>query len=263
MLEVGKERVVQRPKINEESKVLIERSLAQHRMLLLVGKCQVVYQGRASSRLNAGDRLIMIKQDRSLLVHRPIGHEAINWQLSGCVIKVRIEEGNLAVTSIHRRPHELVEIRFSQLYLIVILNLKDHAEFTLHATEEDMQKAILREPSILEDGFVPVSFEKKVEPGFVDIYGVDAEGKFTVVEIKRKAAGRSAVLQLSRYVKTLRENDAREVRGILVAPEITKGCQRLLESLKLSFKPINPQKCASILHRSKTLNLIDFIERVQ
>ena len=263
MLGVGKARVVHRPEINEENKVLIEQSLAQHRMLLLIGKCQVVYQGRASSRLNAGDRLIMIKQDRSLSVHRPVGHEAVNWQLSGCVFKVTIENEKLVVTSIHQRPHELVEIHFSQLHLILVLNLKDHAEFTLHATEEDMQKAILLEPDILEDGFTPVSFEKKVEPGFIDIYGVDSEGRFTVVEIKRKAAGRSAVLQLSRYVKTLRKNDAREVRGILVAPEITKGCQRLLESLKLSFKPMNPQKCASILHRSKTLNLTDFCDTAQ
>ena len=263
MLGVRKAQMLYTPEINEETKTLIEQSLAQRRMLLLIGKCRVEYQGRATSRLDAGDRLIIVKQDHSLLVHRPIGHEAVNWQLSGCVFRVSIEEGALVVTSIHQRPHELVKICFDQLHLAVILNLKDQAEFTLHATEEDMQKAILLEPSILEDGFTPVSYEKKVEPGFVDIYGVDSEGRFAVVEIKRKAAGRNAVLQLSRYVKTLREGANREVRGILVAPEIAKGCQRLLESLKLSFKPLNPQKCASILQRTKTLSLTDFLETHQ
>jgi RecB family endonuclease NucS len=263
MLGVRKSQVIHTPEISEETKILIEQSLTQRRMLLLIGKCQVEYQGRASSRLDAGDRLIVIKQDRSLLVHRPIGHEAVNWQLSGCVFRVSIQDGALGITSIHQRPHELVKIRFDKLHLIVILNLKDHAEFALHATEEDMQKAILLQPSIIEDGFTPMSYEKKVEPGFVDIYGVDSEGRFTVVEIKRKVAGRSAVLQLSRYVKTLRENVNQEVRGILVAPEITKGCQRLLESLKLSFKPLNPQKCATILHRSKTLSLTEFLETLQ
>jgi RecB family endonuclease NucS len=63
-----------------------------------------------------------------------------------------------------------------------------------------MQKAILLEPSLLEEDFKPISYEKKVEPGFVDVYGVDKKGRFVVVEIKRKTAGKEAALQLAKYI---------------------------------------------------------------
>jgi len=91
-----------------------------------------------------------------------------------------------------------------------------------------MQKAILIEPEILEQGLRLITYEKKVEPGFVDVYGIDKNGKLVVVEIKRKTAGRDAVLQLAKYVDSIKASTNREVRGILAAPAIAKGVQRLL-----------------------------------
>ena len=147
---------------------------------------------------------------------------------------------------------------FNRVYLFSAMKLKDSGEFALHASEEDMQKAVLLEPSLLEEGFRPISFEKKVEPGFVDIYGIDREGDLVVVEIKRNAARRSAALQLSRYVKAVQGMVNRKVRGILAAPDIAKGTQQLLTALELSFKPLDPQECAEILDKSRTRKLADF-----
>ncbi len=126
-----------------------------------------------------------------------------------------------------------------------------------------MQKAVILQPQLIEEGFRPLSFEKKVEPGFVDVYGTDREGKFVVVEIKRKTAGRNAALQLSRYVKAVEGIVNRDVRGILAAPDIAKGTQKLLATLGLTFKPLDPKKCAEILHESKTRKLADFFELQQ
>jgi RecB family endonuclease NucS len=139
--------------------------------------------------------------------------------------------------------------------------LVDRGEFALHASEEDMQKAVLLKPDLLEERFKPISFEKKVEPGFVDIYGVDKEGKFVVVEIKRKVAGREAALQLARYVEAIRGMVNREVRGILAAPHTAKGVRSLLASLGLDYKALDPRKAAEILHRTKTRKLQDFFGR--
>lgn len=47
--------------------------------LLVVGNCCVEYQGRASSKLGPGERIVIIKEDGALLVHRPTGYEPINW----------------------------------------------------------------------------------------------------------------------------------------------------------------------------------------
>ncbi|UCE96830.1 MAG: endonuclease NucS [Candidatus Bathyarchaeota archaeon] len=250
--------VMENPTINEEIQNLIKKVLAHREFLLLIGNCWITYKGRASSQLEPGERLVVIKEDGSVLVHRPNGYEAVNWQPPGCIFRSRVEDGVLHITAIRRKPTESLSIYFNLIYLLSAMKLKDHGKFTLYASEEDMQKAILLYPSILEEGFKPISYEKKVEPGFIDVYGIDKEGKFVIVEIKRKAAGRDAVLQLSKYMQAVQSMVNREVRGILAAPDVTKGTQRLLATLGLSFKPLNPRKCAEILHKSQSLKLEDF-----
>ena len=139
-----------------------------------------------------------------------------------------------------------------------VLKLKDTGDFFLHASEADMQKAILIDPSLLEDGFTPITYEKKVEPGFVDIYGQDIEGKLVVVELKRKGAGRDAALQLSKYVNFLKTVTQREIRGILVAPSLAKGVKTILTNLELEFKALDPKKCADLLQKSDSQKLENF-----
>jgi len=246
--------------MDEDIENSIREALAQRKILLLIGNCWVDYKGRASSKLEPGERIVIIKEDGSVLVHRPSGYEAVNWQPPGCIFQSRVKDGILQITAVRRKPAESIRIYFNKIYLLSTMKLKDTGEFSLHASEEDMQKAILLKPSIIEEGFKPISYEKKVEPGFVDVYGIDREDKFVVVEIKRKTAGRNAALQLSMYVKAVQGIVNREVRGILAAPNIAKGTQRLLVTLGLSFKPLNPRKCAEILHKSQTLKLADFFE---
>jgi RecB family endonuclease NucS len=192
-------------------------------------------------------------------VHRPRGYEAVNWQPPGCIFHSRLKEGTLQITAVRRAPAESLRFSFTSLFLVAAMKLSDGGQFALYASEEDMQKAILLMPALVEEGFKPISYEKKVEPGFVDVYGVDENGRLVVVEIKRKTAGRDAVLQLSRYAKAVESIANREVRGVLAAPGLAKGTQKLLVSLGLTFKALDPRKCAEVLHRSKTRKLADFL----
>jgi len=161
---------------------------------------------------------------------------------------------------VRRKPPESVRVSFDRVYLLSVFSLVDVGEFSLHASEEDMQRAILMEPSLLEKGFKPISYEKKVKPGFVDVYGVDKDGRFVVVEIKRKTASREAALQLAKYVKSVRTVVNREVRGVLAAPSLAKGVQRLLTTLGLDFKALDPRKCAEMLTKPETKRLVEFFE---
>jgi RecB family endonuclease NucS len=249
---------LENPRIDSETERVVKEELSQRKTLLLIGSCRVDYRGRANSRLEQGERVVMIKEDGSVLVHRPSGYEAVNWQPPGCIFHSRVKDGVLLITAIRRAPAESLRIYFSSLYLIAAIKLRDTGEFSLYASEEDMQKAVLMKPSLIERGFKPISFEKKVEPGFVDVYGVDSEGKLVVVEIKRKAAGRDAALQLSRYVKAVERIVNRDVRGVLAAPDMARGTQKLLATLDLAFKPLDPRRCAEILHESKIRKLADF-----
>lgn len=251
--------VLQNPAIDAAISTVRE-AFSKRKTLLVVGKCWVDYQGRASSKLELGERIVILKQDGSLLVHRPIGYEPVNWQPSGCIFQATSSGKMLQIRAVRRKPPESVRISFESVYLLSVLSLMDKGEFMLHASEEDMQKAILLEPSLIEEEFKPITYEKKVEPGFVDVYGVDKAGRFVVVEIKRKTANREAVLQLSKYVKAIRSMVNREVRGILAAPSLAKSAQRLLTTLSLDFKALDPKKCAEVLSKPETRRLQEFFE---
>jgi RecB family endonuclease NucS len=243
-----------------EAEATAKEALFKQKTLLIAGRCSVDYVGRASSKLEPGERILIIKADGSLLIHRPVGYEPVNWQPSGCIFHVRSNDSVLEIRAVRRNPAESVKVFFDKIQIIAALSLTDSGEFSLFASEEDMHKAILVEPSLVEEGFKPISYEKRVEPGFVDVYGVDKEGRLVVVEVKRKTAGKEAALQLARYIDAIKEKANRKVRGILVAPDIAKDVQRLLETLGLEFKALDPKKCAEILQRAETRKLGEFFE---
>jgi RecB family endonuclease NucS len=257
--ESNKLTVLVNPKLTEAASI-IEKAFVQRRTLIVAGKCQVHYTGRAKSTLEPGERMLIIKEDGSLLVHRPVGYEPVNWQPPGSVFHVQTKEGTLEVHAVRQKPRESVRVSFDTVYMVSSLSLVDSGEFLLHASEDDMHRAILLKPSLLEEGFKPISYEKKVEPGFVDIYGVDKNGKLVVVEIKRKTAGREAALQLAKYIDSIKSKANRELRGILAAPSLAKDVQRLLVTLGLEFKALDPKKCAEVLKKAETTKLEAFFK---
>jgi RecB family endonuclease NucS len=276
--------------------VLVEPSLAEAEALiikntgkcvLIVGNCCVEYHGRASSKLGPGERIVMIKEDGALLVHRAAGYDPVNWmpgtgviynvrvlktektnwfkrpvdsQPPGCTSHTEAKDNVLAINAVRQRPHETIKMFFDLIQLVAALSLVDSGEFSLYASEEDMQRAILLKPSLLEEGFRPISYEKKVEPGFVDVYGVDRNNELVVVEIKRKTAGKEAAVQLAKYIDAIKTKADRGVRGILVAPSLAKDAQRVLETLGLEFKHLEPKKCAETLQKAETKKLSEFFK---
>jgi RecB family endonuclease NucS len=254
--------VLVKPNLIEAEKT-IKKAISQHKMIVVVGRCQVDYQGRAGSKLETGERMLIIKEDGSLLIHRSLGYEPVNWQPPRCIFHTHTKENKLEIHSIRHRPEESVKVIFDSVQMVSTMSLKDSGEFSLYASEEDMHKAILARPSLVEDGFKPISYEKKVEPGFVDIYGTDKEGRLVVVEVKRKTASKEAALQLAKYIDAVKLKADREVRGILVAPATAKGVQKLLATLKLEFKALEPKKCAETLRKTRSGRLESYFPKYE
>ena len=245
------------PILQEASRV-VEEAISQRKTLIMIANCWVDYRGRASSKLEPGERILIIKEDGSLLVHRSVGYEPVNWQPPGCIFRTNISGNVLNIRAVRRKPRESLKIYIDKIHLISVLSLVDKGAFSLYASEEDMQRAILIQPSLVEEGLKPITHEKKVEPGFIDVYGIDREGRMVVIEIKRRTAGKEAALQLEKYVQSLKKVVNREVRGILAAPGVAKGVQRLLVTLGLDFKWVDPKKCAEIIRKSDVKRLSEF-----
>lgn len=242
--------VLESPSLEEAEKA-IKGGVSAHRTIIMAGECTVDYSGRASSRLGPGERVVLLKTDGSALVHRPKDYGPVNWQPPGSLFRTRLIEGCLAVRVYRRKENESMEIIYTKLSLVAVLDLSDAAEFSLYATEKDMQEAILFRPELLEEGFRPMSKELPVDPGFIDIIGYDRENRLTVVEIKRVKATKDAVNQLRKYMEVIDMDAQRPVRAILVAPELAKGTEKLLKSYGFEFKPLSPQACSDVLKEKK------------
>jgi RecB family endonuclease NucS len=265
--------ILEKP-ILEEALNVLRHGLSNKRTVLIAGVCTVRYDGRARSILEEGERLLIVKADGNVLIHRPTGLEPVNYmpstgrqgpyestnkarQTRGCLFRTRVDGKKLTIKAVQRKTKESLSIVFKDIYILVILGLVDEGRFSLYASEEDMQRAVLAHPRLIEAGFRPITYEKPVPPGFIDVYGVDSQGRLVVVEIKRKPGNRAAVLQLAKYMEVIRGDRDEGVRGVLAAPSIAKGVQKLLATLNLEFKPLDPKQCAELLDRGRREDGLD------
>lgn len=243
-----------------EAAEILEKAFRARGLVIIVGNCRVDYEGRASSTLEWGERIAMIKEDGSVLVHRPTGYEPVNWQPPKCMMSLKLDDGALVVNASRPQPKETVSIEFKTISLVATGKLADSGEFALHVTEEQMKQAILTAPDLVEAGLKPLQQEKSLgEAGFTDIFAEDKQGNLVVVEIKRVPASKDAVMQLQRYLDTLRKRISRPIRGLVVAPELRKNAQPSLNTLKLEFVRLAPEKCFTVLKSRKDAKLSQFL----
>ncbi len=227
----------------------IARGVEGRKLVVLIASCTVSYSGRTGSQLGEGERLVVLKKDGCVLVHRARDYQPINWQPSGCVIQTAIEGESLVVKAVRPSPLEALIIVAKRVQFLGTFDLQDEAEFYLHASEEDMQRAIILQPDIVEPGLKIMDFEKKVVPGFVDVYASDSDGNIVVIEIKKDPAGFPAIKQLVEYLKYLPPPSGKRLRPMIVAPSLARGSQSLLAKMGIEFKQLSLQKCAEILQR--------------
>ena len=225
----------------------IMKGVDARRLVVLVASCSVSYSGRTGSQLGPGERLVLIKRDRCIMVHRVRDYQPVNWQPSGCIIQTTMEGGSLVLKAVRPSPLESLTITMNQVRFLGTFDLRDEAEFYLHATEEDMQRAIILQPDIVEPGLKIADFEKKVIPGFVDVYASDREGNTVVIEIKKDPAGLPAIKQLAEYLKYLPPSPGRRLRPMIVSPSLAKGSQQLLVKMGIEFRQLSLQKCLEVL----------------
>ncbi len=225
-----------------EALEFIKESIGLRRVTAIIAPCTVEYYGRGSSSLSLGERIILIKQDGALLIHRPTGYRPVNWQPVTSSIEVKPGGRVVEITAVRSDPREVLVVKLSPPIRVLSCKLVDSAGFTKYLDESEVRDVILEHPEVLEDGLRIVEKEKVIGDLSVDLFGFDKNGSPVLIEVKRAGADREAVLQLFKYVEEYRKLSGVKPRGILVAPERSRGALELLEKLGLEFKKINLRK---------------------
>lgn len=223
-------------------------------MLVVMGECMVDYQGRARSLLDWGERLIMVKQDGTVLVHQPIMREPVNWQPTGSMTEFDVQDSYLVLKSRHLKPAaEKMKVTFRKVKMVAVTSLVDRASLVIAGMETDFVNHLVKDPSIIEEGLRVKKREKPVKSGSIDLYCIDKNHVPVVIEVKRSLATMSAAQQLRMYVKDVKK-DVKEaqVRGILCAPRVPDMVKELLSEYGLEWKEVE-RKVVLPDDRQKTL----------
>lgn len=227
-----------------ESKIeFINYALKNNETLVFSADCEVSYSGRAEAFLPRGERLIIIKNDKTLLIHQPEGNNPVNYMKPGCShIIHRTDDGALLKTQ-NLALKEFLDIKIHKIHFVNSHPLQDGKKLQLVGSEKDMAEMLYKNPEMIEDGFKPVSMEEQTKYGFIDLLGNDKDGKLVIIECKRYNADLSAVQQLRRYVEKVKESKGiDDVRGIIAAPKITGNAEQMLNDWGFTFVAVNPPK---------------------
>ncbi|MFB6192848.1 MAG: endonuclease NucS, partial [Candidatus Nanohaloarchaea archaeon] len=227
--------IIQNPGIKEAEKVLSEY-LSRSYTVQINGLCSVNYQGRAKSKLDRGERMVIKKQDSAILVHGPQNYQPKNWQPEVDSYSVEVDEENshLILEAKRNNPEEIVEIRFEELDFLAVDQMVDKSELKIAGHEVDIHESIEEEPGIVEEGLKVIERERETPAGFIDVFARDSDDNYVVIEVKRNP-DYNTVLQLQRYVDEIEDEFQGEVRGILVAPKMTDKVLNYLEERNLEF----------------------------
>jgi len=217
---------------------LDEHLRAGGELVQVVGECEVLYSGRAASVAEAGAYIVLVKADGSVQVQGPRGVKPVNWQPQTDDVRVSIEDGYAVLVAERFTPAEFVRVAFQVPALALAMRLEENGNFVLMGSEADMQRALARDPEIIEPGLVVIELELPTDVGGIDLFARDSEGRLVVVELKRGKANHEAVHQLDRYVKSVRARYPGEVRGVLAAPAVTAPALNRLGALGLEFREV-------------------------
>ena len=200
-------------------------------MRLIVARCEVSYSGRLTTRLPESVRLLMIKDDGTVMVWSDSGGSQVkplNWMTPPTVF----EDGGdtLVVRKRAGRSEDRLEIKLIEVLSDVTHDMGEAARLEKDGVERDLQLLLADDPTHIEESLRLVKREWSTDVGPVDLMCRDEDDGWVAVEFKRVGTI-DAVEQLTRYLDCIRIDPSRAAcRGILAAQSIKPQAIALAES---------------------------------
>ena len=194
---------------------------------LIVTRCEVIYKGRAAAFLPEAVRLLILKDDGSVLGHDDAGgYKPLNWMTAPTFLA---DEGDRLVVT-KPKSDDVLEIRLLDVLSDVAHDMGESAALQKDGVERDLQEALAAAPEALGETLALVRREWQTEIGPIDLMCRDESGGWVAVEVKRVGTI-EAVEQLTRYLDFIRRDPAKAVcRGVLAAERLKPQAVALAES---------------------------------
>jgi RecB family endonuclease NucS len=198
---------------------------------LVIARCQVDYAGRLSAHLPLATRVIMVKNDGSVLIHSDGGsYKPLNWMSPPCTLREGVgDDGVPEWTVSATKTDDTLRIRLEEVLSDSSVDLGVDPGLRKDGVEKHLQELLAEHTTALGDGMSLVRREYMTAIGPVDLLCKDAANASVAVEIKRRG-DIDGVEQLTRYLELMnRDPGLRPVRGVFAAQEIKPQARVLAE----------------------------------
>jgi endonuclease len=205
-------------------------------MRLVIARCAVDYSGRLSAHLPLATRLLMLKNDGSILVHSDSGsYKPLNWMNPPCTIVTEepsaeaAEFGVIEVWKVQQKKTEdVLKVSIHEIIADVAHELGDDPGLIKDGVEAHLQVLLAEQITLVHEEATLVRREYMTAIGPVDILARDSSGSIAV-ELKRRG-DIDGVEQLTRYLELMnRDPLLAPVRGVFAAQEIKPQARKLAE----------------------------------
>ena len=210
-------------------------------MRLVIARCQVDYAGRLAAHLPLATRLIMVKNDGSVLIHSDGGsYKPLNWMSPPCTLREGVTaEGVVEWTVTAGKTDDTLRILIEEVLEDTAHDLGIDPGLQKDGVEKHLQELLAEHTAALGPGMSLVRREFMTAIGPVDLLCRDAANAAVAVEIKRRG-DIDGVEQLTRYLELMNHDPAlRPVRGIFAAQEIRPQARTLAQDRGIECVVVN------------------------
>lgn len=206
-------------------------------MRIVVAECSIDYAGRLSAHLPRATRVLMLKNDGSLLVHSDGGsYKPLNWMSPPCTLS-QLELDDDHISSGVAEVWQVTHAKTADRLVVSIFEIMHDTTHELgvdpglqkDGVEAHLQELLAEQIELIGEGAELVRREYMTAIGPVDILARDASGESVAVEIKRRG-DIDGVEQLTRYLELMnRDPVLAPVHGVFAAQEIKPQARTLAE----------------------------------
>jgi RecB family endonuclease NucS len=206
-------------------------------MRLVIARCSVDYAGRLSAHLPLATRLLMLKNDGSILVHADSGsYKPLNWMNPPCKVSFidpTAEQAEFGVIEVWKvaqtKTDDVLLVSIHEVLSDVAHDLGEEPGLVKDGVEAHLQELLAAQIHLVGEAFTLVRREYMTAIGPVDILARDSSGSSVAIELKRRG-DIDGVEQLTRYLELMnRDPLLAPVRGVFAAQEIKPQARKLAE----------------------------------
>lgn len=192
----------------------------------LYANCTVEYDGRAYSTLEAGNYLIIYKEDQSLMIHGNTKVTPLNYQSSKT--KLEIETNKLKFT----RKKEIIIITINQILQLTYLENWSSNQIKISRTEQELTNKIITNANNYFKNITKIETEHQTSHGPIDILIINET--HNIIEVKRNKITLNNCYQLQKYLNYFKTTNIQH-KGYLAGPKIAKNATKYINENNIGY----------------------------